>query len=348
LVAGTGRVIPVTVTFPDGAPAQLLDRVAAAAPTAEVVVCGYSEDMSLRSARGRGEPLDELRPLAPELTPSQRAAYARAEVLLAFDLPLGLGALAPALRWVQAIGAGVDHVRGAELGDGVVVTTAAGVAAAPIAEFVMGRLLAVWKRFDELAELQRNHEWRSTYGRSLAGTTMGLVGLGAIGSEVAVRARAFGMRVLALRRHPSSGSSAADEEYGTEDLEQMLSRCDAVVVCAPATPETRDLFDADAFAAMRPGAVFCNVARGSLVDEEALIAALERGHLGAAILDVTREEPLPRSSPLWDAPRVHLSPHSSASIDRYLESLFDLFGENLARYAAGQPLRNVVELPAGW
>jgi phosphoglycerate dehydrogenase-like enzyme len=347
-VPGTGRVIPVTVTFPEGAPSELVDRLVAAVPTAEVVVSGYSEDASLRTARGRGEPLDELRRMAPALTASQRAAYVRAEVLLAFDVPIGLAALAPSLRWLQAIGAGVDHVRGAGLGPDVVVTTAAGVAAVPIAEFVVGRLLAVWKRFDELAELQRSHEWRPTHGRSLAGTTLGLVGLGAIGSAIAERARVFGVRVLAVRRHPGAGPSPADEVHVPEALRGVLGRCDAVVVCAPATPETRNLFDAAAFAAMRPGAVFCNVARGSLVDEEALIAALVSGHLGAAILDVTREEPLPPSSPLWDAPRLYLSPHSSASIDRYLESLFDLFGDNLTRYVAGQPLRNVVELPAGW
>jgi phosphoglycerate dehydrogenase-like enzyme len=325
--------IAVLVTFPDNVPAALVDRVRQAAPDVSVELCSYQEDPALRTARGRGDPLEALP--RPELTEGQRAAYHRAEVLLAFDVPIGLAELAPSLRWVQAIGAGVDHFRGSGLGPDVRVTTAAGVAAAPIAEFVMARLLAVLKRFDEIDELQARHEWRPAYGRSLAGLTLGLVGLGAIGSAIAERARAFGVRVLAVRRHP-----AGVDEYGPDALLDVLGRCDAVVVCAPATPETRDLFDAQAFAAMRPGSIFANVARGSLVDEDALVATLEAGHLGAAILDVTREEPLPATSPLWSAPRLHLSAHCSASIDRYLESLFELFAANLARYARDEPLHN--------
>jgi len=340
--------IAVLITFPGNPPAALIDRVTGAAADVSVELCSYEEDSALRTARGRGEPLDAWRERAPGLTAAQRDAFNRAEVLLAFDVPMGLADLAPSLRWVQAIGAGVDHFRGTGLRAPVTVTTAAGVAADPIAEFVFGRLLAVWKRFDEINELQSRHEWRPTYGRSLAGLTLGLVGLGAIGSAVAARASAFGMRVLAVRRDPRAVSPGVDEVHGPDALRVVLGRCDAVVVCAPATPETRDLFDADAFKAMRPGAIFCNVARGSLVDEDALVTTLRDGHLGAAILDVTREEPLPATSPLWDAPRLHLSPHCSASIDRYLDSLFELFSANLARYARNEPLHNVIALPDGW
>jgi phosphoglycerate dehydrogenase-like enzyme len=338
--------VHVLVTFPDVVPPRLLELVGRAAPSASVEVCGYQEDPSFRNARGRGDPIDLLR--GPALSDEQSQAYGRAEVLLAFDVPIGLSQIAPSLRWVQAIGAGVDHFRGARLPANVTLTTAAGVAAAPIAEFVLGRLLAVWKRFDELAELQQRHEWRPAYGRSLSGLTLGLVGLGAIGTAIAQRSRAFGLRVLAVRRNATLGSSDVDEVYGPDGLHALLGRCDAVVLCAPATEETRDLFDERAFAAMRPGAIFCNVARGSLVDEAALLASLASGHLGAAVLDVTRQEPLPAESPLWTAPRLYLSPHSSASIDRYIDSLFELFAANLARYVAGQPLRNVVTLPDGW
>ena len=247
---------------------------------------------------------------------------------------------------MQAIGAGTDHFRGAELGPDVVVTNAAGVAAVPIAEFVVGQLLAIWKRFDELADQQRRHVWEPAYGRQVSGLTLGLVGLGAIGTAVAERARALGMRVLAVRRRPGvDRPPVVDEVVGPEQLSDVLGRVDAVVVCAPATPETRDLFDAAAFAAMRPGAVFCNVGRGSLVDETALLDALRSGHLGAAVLDVTREEPLPADSPLWDAPNVRLSPHSAASLDHYVESVFDLFADNLGRYLRREPLRNVVAHP---
>jgi phosphoglycerate dehydrogenase-like enzyme len=342
----TQRKMMVQVAFPPDPAPELVDRLRAVSPDVEVVVAPYVEQHGLRAARSQGS-LEELRARAAALTNTQRDAFARAEVLLALDLPVGLGTFAPALRWVQAIGAGTDHFRGAELGPDVVVTNAAGVAAVPIAEFVIGQLLAVWKRFDELADQQRRHVWEPAYGRHVSGLTLGLVGLGAIGTAVAERARALGMRVLAVRRRPRANGRPpeVDEVVGPERLHDVLPRVDAVVLCAPATAETHDLFDAAAFAAMRPGAVFCNVARGSLVDEAALLEALRSGHLGAAVLDVTREEPLPADSPLWDAPNLRLSPHSSASLDHYVESVFDLFADNLGRYLRREPLRNVVSQP---
>jgi phosphoglycerate dehydrogenase-like enzyme len=333
----------VHVAYPPDPPAQLVDGLRAVSADFEVVVAPYVEDHGVRAARCQGS-LEELRARAPALTDEQRDAFGRAEVLLALDLPVGLGAFAPDLRWVQAIGAGTDHFHGAQLGPDVVITNAAGVAAVPIAEFVVGQLLAIWKRFDELADQQRRHVWKPAYGRQVSGLTLGLVGLGAIGTAVAERARALGMRVLAARRRPGAEDRppVVDEVVGPERLHEVLSRVDAVVVCAPATPDTHDLFDAAAFAAMRPGAVFCNVARGSLVDEAALLDSLRSGHLGAAVLDVTRQEPLPADSPLWDTPNLRLSPHSSASLDHYVESVFELFADNLDRYVRGDPLRNVV------
>ncbi len=336
----------VQVAYPPDPPIRQIDRLRAVAPDLEVLVVPYVEDHGIRAARSQGSP-EDLRARAPALTDTQRDAFSRAEALFALDLPVGLGTFAPALRWVQAIGAGTDHFRGAQLGPDVVVTNAAGVAAVPIAEFVVGQLLAIWKRFDELADQQRRHVWEPAYGRQVSGLTLGLVGLGAIGTAVAERARALGMRVLAVRRRPGIEDRApvVDEVVGPERLHDVLGRVDAVVVCAPATPDTQDLFDAAAFAAMRPGAIFCNVARGSLVEEAALLDALRSGHLGAAVLDVTREEPLPADSPLWDAPNLRLSPHSSASLDHYVESVFDLFADNLARYLRREPLRNVVAQP---
>jgi phosphoglycerate dehydrogenase-like enzyme len=285
-----------------------------------------------------------------ELTDDRRAVWGSAEVVMALDLPKGIDELSPNLRWVQAIGAGIDHLQETGLADHVVVTNAVGVAAVPIAEFVIARLLGVWKRFADLDELQRARTWRATFGRVFDGSTVGLVGLGAIGGAVAVRARALGARTIGIRRsyQPGDTSPLCDELYGTDSLHDVLSRCDAVVLSAPATPDTENMFDAAAFAAMQTGAVFCNVARGSLVDEGALIDALERSHLGAAIIDVARAEPLPPNDPLWDAPNIYISPHSSASQDRYLETLFDLFADNLGRYARGETLRNVVDLSVGY
>jgi phosphoglycerate dehydrogenase-like enzyme len=337
------RRVIVQVAYPPDPPRHLVDGLRAVSPELDVVVAPYVEEHGVRAGRSQGS-LEELRARAAVPTDAQRDAFGRAEVLLALDLPVGLGAFAPALRWVQAIGAGTDHFRGAELGPDVVVTNAAGVAAVPIAEFVIGQLLAIWKRFDELTDQQRRHVWQPAYGRQVSGLALGLVGLGAIGTAVAERAGALGMRVLAVRRRPGAddGPPGVDEVVGPDGLHGVLSRVDAVVVCAPATPDTHDLFDEAAFAAMRPGAVFCNVARGSLVDEAALLDALRSGHLGAAVLDVTRDEPLPADSPLWDALNLRLSPHSSASLDRYVESVFELFADNVRRYLRGEPLRNVV------
>jgi phosphoglycerate dehydrogenase-like enzyme len=339
--------VVVLLAFPSHPSTTLVRRLTDVSPWIEIIACAYEEELARRTARGRNDEVGLANHPAPPLTDEQRAAFARADVALAFDLPQKVLSVAPRLRWVQAIGAGVDHLRDAGLDARVLLTNAAGVAAVPIAEFVIGRLLAVWKRFDTLAEQQQRRVWKPAYGRVLSGGTIGLVGLGAIGTAVAVRARALGMRVLAVRR-TSTPSPAADEVFGPAELHSVLARCDAVVLSAPSTRATENLFDGKAFAAMKRGAVFCNVARGALVDEDALITALERGHIGAAVLDVTKEEPLPENSPLWTAPNLYLSPHSAASPDRYLESLFDLFADNLDRYVRGEPLRNVVDLAAGY
>jgi phosphoglycerate dehydrogenase-like enzyme len=285
-----------------------------------------------------------------ELDDAGRAVWARAEGTLALDVPGPVAEVAPNLRWVQAIGAGIDHLEGAGLPEHITITNAAGVAAAPIAEFVLARLLQVWKRLPEIDAQQVEHEWTPKFGRTVEGLTLGVIGLGAIGTAVAVRARAFDMTVIGTRRSYKEGQQheAVDELRGTADLHDVLGRCDAVVVSAPGTAETESMFDASAFAAMKPGALFCNVGRGSLVDEPALIAALESGQVGAALLDVTREEPLPADDPLWSAPNVYISPHASAAQERYTEKLLTLFADNLDRYTRGEALHNVVDRAAGY
>jgi phosphoglycerate dehydrogenase-like enzyme len=229
---------------------------------------------------------------------------------------------------------------------GVRLTSSAGVGAPPIAEFVIGRILEVWKRTRELEVHQQAKRWEFTQGRLLMGSTIGIVGLGAIGSEIAKRAKAFGTTVLGTRRSYRPGMTAdnVDELFGPgpEALAELLRRSDVVVLSAPATVETTDLIGAAELAAMKPGAVLVNVARGPLVDEGALIASLNDGHLGAAILDVTRTEPLPSDDPLWDAPRLYLSPHCSTSQDGYNDRLLDLYADNLVRYLADEPLKNLV------
>jgi phosphoglycerate dehydrogenase-like enzyme len=329
----------VVVAFPWDADDEMLAPLRERFPDVEIVAAPFL-----------GRFAHHLPDADDELTDDARAAWARAEATLALDLPGPISELAPKLQWVQAIGAGIDHLAEAGLPDAVVVTNAAGVAAAPIAEFAMARLLQVWKRLPEIDAAQTESSWSTKFGRTVEGLTLGVIGLGAIGTAVADRARGFGMHVIGTRRTYTPGQlhEAVHELRGTGDLHDVLARCDAVVVAAPGTPETENLFDAAAFAAMKPGALFCNVGRGSLVDEPALIAALESGHLGAAILDVTREEPLPADDPLWAAPNIYLSPHCSAAQDRYTETLLALFADNLERYTSGERLRNVVDLEAGY
>jgi phosphoglycerate dehydrogenase-like enzyme len=208
----------------------------------------------------------------------------------------------------------------------------------------------VWKDFRGLDELQHQRDWRFTPGRLLAGSTLGVVGLGAIGTAVAERARAFGMRVVAIRRSytPGMTSPVAEELGGPSDLPRLLAEADVVVLSAPETPETDNLIGADELALMKPGSVLCNVARGSLVDETALIDALSRGRLRAAILDVVQEEPLPPDSALWKAPNLYLSPHSAPSQDGYFDRLAELFARNVLRYAKGEPLINLASPDQGY
>jgi phosphoglycerate dehydrogenase-like enzyme len=325
---------PLTVLlgFPPSPPADLVAKLTALSPRLDVIACSY-----------------ETRRKVEDLTEEQRDAFGRADVVLAFQLPPDMPTVAPNVRWVQAIGAGIDHYKGCGLDGSVTVTNAVGVAAVPIAEFCIARLLGIWKRFDELAEQQTQHEWKACFGRTFAGSTVGVVGLGAIGTAVAERAHALGARVVGMRRNVAAGAPPyIDALFSPDQLPELLASCDAVVLSAPSTAETNDLFDKAAFAAMKPGAVFVNVARGALVDEVALMEALWSGHLGAAALDVAKQEPLPADSPLWDTPRLFLSPHSAASIERYLENLYDLFADNLARYLRGERLRNIVDLEAGY
>jgi len=348
--AVAGAPVLVWVAWPPACGPTVVDAITAVDPRVEVIACGYEEDGALRHARTRQDVSDAARADAlAALTPAHRDVKARADVVFGFDVPFELADAAPRLRWVQGIGSGYEHIWGAGLHrDGIVVTNAVGVSAVPMAEFVLGRILQWWKRFPEIEDHAQRHEWRPTFGRMLAGSTVGIIGLGAIGSALAERASVLGMRVLASRRSWQPGMTAphVDALYGPGDLHALLAESDAVVLCAPSTAETRRMIDADALAAMKPGALFVNVGRGTMIDEPELIDALERGHVGAAVLDVTSEEPLPADNPLWDAPNVFISAHCSATSDGYVERVLAVFVDNLARYLAGDPMRNVVDAGA--
>lgn len=322
-------------------------RGAGCARDVELLTTPFEVSHDLRTAREQEPFSASLREREPVLTAEQRDAFARAEIVFTLDVPMDLPPLAPNLHWIQCIGSGVGQYVSARLPDGdITLTNGAGIASAPIAEWVIARVLQIVKRLPEHDANAREHRWEMALGGRLEGRTVAIVGLGAIGRDVARRLRGFGVRLLGIRRRwqPGATDDDVDELFGPAALHEVLGRADVVVVAAPGGDDTKDLFDEAAFAAMRPGSVFVNVARGTLVDEAALIAALESGHLAGAAIDVARTEPLPPDDPLWSAPNLLISPHSSSSVERYAECAVDLFCENLGRYVRGEPLRNVVDL----
>jgi phosphoglycerate dehydrogenase-like enzyme len=275
----------------------------------------------------------------------------------AFDRLL---ARAPRLSWVHSASAGVERaLTPAARERGVVITNARGVFSRPIAEYVLMMMLAVSRRLPGLLELQRERTWQPLEGRELRDMTVGIVGLGSIGRAVGALATAFGCRVIATRRRPEETTSPGGEERsfgeamlervgGPETLPALLAESDFVVLAAPLTPDTENMIDADTLAAMKPGAWLINVARGRLIDERALLRALRDGPIGGAILDTFRDEPLPESSPFYDLPNVIVTPHTSWSSARVLDRSVDLFCDNLRRFAAGEPLLNVVDPRRGY
>jgi glyoxylate/hydroxypyruvate reductase A len=268
------------------------------------------------------------------------------------DSPEGLAAVVarcPRLRWVQATSAGAgEQVRlsglGAEALERVTVTTASGVHAPPLAEFCMLGLLAIAKDLPRLSADQRSRSWpalrRPT--RELRGETLFILGLGDIGLEVARLAKAFGMRTVGFKRTAAPPPPCTDEVHTADELPAMIDQADALVITLPGTPQTSGLVGAEVIGRMRPDCILVNVGRGAVVDERALVEALRAHRIAGAVLDVFAHEPLPPSSPLWDLPNVLISPHSSALSPHEDERIVELFRDNLRRYLAAEPLRNVV------
>jgi len=243
----------------------------------------------------------------------------------------------PTLRWFQSPAAGYDDEVFAMLAGRGVQVTNAHVNSLPIAEFVLRAVLDEFQEASAWRDLAQSRSWRIHDWREVSGTTWVIVGLGGIGTEVALRARAFGAQVIGCRRHPSS-ADPTDRTVTPDELESVLGLADVVVLAAPHTPETANLVDARFLARMPPDSLLVNVARGALVDERALLESLESGHIRAAILDVFREEPLPNDHPFWSHPSVRVTPHNAAGGLGRLNRQADLFAENLDRYLNHQPL----------
>lgn len=245
------------------------------------------------------------------------------------------------LSWLQSPAAGIDAPVFAEVVRRGVRLTNAHVTHIPIAEHVLRSVLAHYQQDHRWRAAQAERAWRRHDFREVHGTTWLVIGVGAIGGAVAERARAFGAAVVGVRRHPR-GDEPVDEMIGPDDVATALPRADVVVLSAPSTPETEGMVDAGFLAAMKEASVLVNVGRGSLVDEEALLRALDHGIPEAAVLDVTATEPLPGDSPLWAHPSVVLTPHNAAGGTGRHARLAELFLDNLARYREGRPLHHEV------
>lgn len=269
-------------------------------------------------------------------------AWLSVDVLRAPDVPF-LDALvaADSVRWVQSAGAGYDTWHYQQLFARGVRMSISHVNNVPIAEYVLRAVLDRFQRADRWRAAAAEHRWAHHEWREVAGTTWLIVGVGAIGTAVAERATAFGTTVLGVRRSPD-GTEPVDELHPPEALPALLPRADVVVLSLPATPDTVGLVDDGFLAAMKPDAVLVNVARGAVVDEGALLRALDAGRPDFAVLDVVGTEPLPADSPLWSHEKVVVTPHSSSGGDGRFARGADLFAQNLRRYAAGEPLLHEV------
>lgn len=257
---------------------------------------------------------------------------------------------APRLRFIQSIGAGVDQFPQAALkARGIRLASARGVNARAVSEHAMALILALARKLGEARDNQRRRVWRGMIGDiearedELGDKTLLVVGLGAIGLRLAQLAKAFDMRVIGVRRNVAQGGGAADAVRKIGDLKSLLPEADVVALACPLTPETEKLIDAEALARMKPSAVLVNVARGRCVDEAALVGALAARRIAGAGIDVTVEEPLAPSSPLWTMENVLLTPHTAGETRRYEDNVLAILMENLARLWRGETtVRNEV------
>ncbi len=275
----------------------------------------------------------------------------------------------PRLRWVQFHSAGIDHVLEHPLlaVKDILMTTTSGIHATTMAEYVFAMFLTFGHKLPLMMRLQAKAEWPEQKAAltpvELRGATLGVVGYGSVGREIARLGVAFGMKVLATKRNvrrpvdergyaeADTGDPEAalvDRLYPPQALRSMVRECDFVAVTVPLTDRTRHMIDADVLAAMKPTAVLVNVSRGEVIDEAALIQALQEGRLGGAGLDVFQQEPLPSDSPLWKLPNVITSPHIAGMSTLYRARAIRLFAENLRRYLAGEPLFNLVDRVQGY
>jgi phosphoglycerate dehydrogenase-like enzyme len=262
----------------------------------------------------------------------------------------GLLATANKLAYIQSIGAGVDQFPREQLAERrIPLASAHGVNARAVCEHAMALILAMVRKLPEARGHQAKKVWRGMIGDlsrredELGGKTLLVVGLGRIGSRLGRLAKAFDIRVIGVRKNPAAGGDGADSVHGIGELHDLLPEADFVALTCPLTKETERLIDAVALGRMRKTAYLVNVARGRVVDEAALIAALREQRIAGAAIDVTVEEPLPPGSPLWEMENVLITPHTAGETRRYEDNLLDILQENLDRLWRGEaPLKNQI------
>ena len=278
------------------------------------------------------------------------------DIFVGFSLRPEQFALARKLKWLHSTAAGVGQLMYPELRkSGIEVTNASGVHSIPMAEHILGTLIALARRFPDCFRYQQQARWAQqelwnapVRPRELRGQILLFIGFGAIGREVAKIIRPLGMRVWAVTRSGRAEEGLAEQVFPASKLDEALAQADFVVLAAPETPETRKMIGAREFALMKPSAYFLNVSRGALADEPALISALEQHKIAGAALDVASQEPLPPENPLWKLANAFITPHMSAVSEHLWERQTNLLMENLERWFAGDELLNRVDLNRGY
>lgn len=295
---------------------------------------------------------EEARAISPRLhvavlpNKAALAQLAAAAEVIAGSLPASLLSGAPRLKWLHSWAAGVD-VTPEIKASAVTFTSSKGNGAIPLAEHVILLMLMLSRRSAEMMQAQREHRWAKTVHGELTGQTLGIIGLGNSGSDLARKARAFHMRVIGVRRTPAANPDV-DAQFPLERLHEFLGQCDWVAMTAPITPESRHMMGEAEFRAMKPDAHFINISRGATADPDALYKALKEGWIAGAGLDAHAVEPLPAESPFWDAPNTIVTPHYGATTPLTYRRGADIFLDNLRRYVDGEPLVNVVDKEAGY
>jgi phosphoglycerate dehydrogenase-like enzyme len=294
----------------------------------------------------------------PQPSTESMEAVREAEVYFGFGIPRPLFLESRRLRWVHSAAAGVGTALYPEMvASDVVLTNSAGVHAIPIAEYVLAGVLHFFRGLDVASEQQRESRWDKAFFvaedspvREVGGARILVVGAGGIGGQVGLRFAALGATCVGVRRHPERGAPPGFERVvGPDALDAELPDADVVVLTAPLTSESSGLFTAERLKRLKNGSILVNVARGALVDENALVEELRSGRLRGAVLDVFRTEPLASDSPLWQLRSVLLTPHTSpVSPGRFWPRALELFRDNWRRYDRGEPLRNLVDKQAGY